>query len=689
MLDKFRFFKDKGDKKSGVAKTSSSKKTSSTSSEKDVDKSQLAAGGSAAPQDGKGGVGPGSRVGQPPPQNADQGASGGSSPKVAVKSFAKKTLGLKKKDTATSKDDLNSKRGISTSTSLQGKSLAVNGSSTASSSGAKKSSTSGKAEKADASSASATRGSSGSTGQGSPGTAKKTSKIASLAGKSSSKTSKNAASTSNLSSVSSGTGIPTPATGIPKPGSRAAKLSKEDTKSKLQSSGKEQAKSAPSAPAAVANKMSTQNLSPQVRPESPKPTARLSPQPPADHDRNGTRPGKVSSSNQVQVDDLVQVNKNAKAAAMAAASKGSVPQQASPSGKQEAPALSSTHSSKAAKSAAALLAQPQSKILSERDQKKKVKPLKVDSDTQTHASAVAVVHARMRDINKEQSSLSLSSEGSANVSSGENSKSSTSNSNNSVSSNDSVIFRPSSCDELESGVDSDTNVKATDHISSLRQSHGSSSPISQRKDSSSSSQKSSASKKMETTFDTEVRTETRDVKHTHSKETTFGDEQEEVIDIKPMQPIMRPTPYAYLRSITAGPLPRPSFHMSNNLSSQNTNSASSRLGVNRPLIDPQHIYSKSMKRTISNGHSVLESDYSSDVEFDVTGYMSDGDVLRTTSSNAAEDPNNGYMSDVNSGYMSEGGASLYAKRMQQRFREGMAAVKECMQKSTGIADEDR
>ena len=42
-----------------------------------------------------------------------------------------------------------------------------------------------------------------------------------------------------------------------------------------------------------------------------------------------------------------------------------------------------------------------------------------------------------------------------------------------------------------------------------------------------------------------------------------------------------------------------------------------------------------------------------------------------------------------SGYMSEGGASLYAKRMQQRFREGMAAVKECMQKSSGLVDDDR
>lgn len=36
-----------------------------------------------------------------------------------------------------------------------------------------------------------------------------------------------------------------------------------------------------------------------------------------------------------------------------------------------------------------------------------------------------------------------------------------------------------------------------------------------------------------------------------------------------------------------------------------------------------------------------------------------------------------------SGYMSEGGASVYARRMQQRFREGMQLVQECLDSSGG------
>jgi neuron navigator 2 len=76
----------------------------------------------------------------------------------------------------------------------------------------------------------------------------------------------------------------------------------------------------------------------------------------------------------------------------------------------------------------------------------------------------------------------------------------------------------------------------------------------------------------------------------------------------------------------------------------------------------------------------MDTDYGSDIEgFDVAaGYMSDGDILRSS-----------HVDDINSGYMSEGGASLYAKRMQQRFREGIMAVKECMQNSSGMPDDER
>lgn len=327
---------------------------------------------------------------------------------------------------------------------------------------------------------------------------------------------------------------------------------------------------------------------------------------------------------------------------------------------------------------------------------------------------------------KEHSNTSLNSDSNS-------ASNSTSNSNNSASSTDSVIFRPSSCDELESGMDSDTNsaprsprlppqpraaqnfpqahpssphqrvapnsphqrapgsphqgaapgsphlapgqnspqkpsLPYTDHITQLRQSRGSQSPSTK------------SSRKMETTFDTEVRTEEKEVVQTPPRETTIGDDTENFDeDITPMQPIMRSMPYSYLRG--PSPLPRPSFHIPS-LSCQNqhlAHSAQSRLGVNRPLIDPAKLYTHSMKRTISNCTSVLESDYSSDAEgFDIAaGYMSDGDILRS------------HQPDDCSGYMSEGGASLYARRMQQRFREGMLAVKECMQKSSGLVDDDR
>ena len=201
---------------------------------------------------------------------------------------------------------------------------------------------------------------------------------------------------------------------------------------------------------------------------------------------------------------------------------------------------------------------------------------------------------------------------------------------------------------------------------------------------------SNNSRKIETTFDGEVRTEEREVKKQESRETVIGEEAAsgdtfDVDSIKPMQPLMRSTQYNYLRSLNNSPLMRPSLHMPS-LSSQNqglAHSASSRLGVNRPLIDPSKLYTHNMKRATSNyGGSTMELDYESDAGgFDCSaGYMSDGDVLRSN-----------HPDDINSGYMSEGGASLYAKRMQQRFREGMMAVKECMQKSSGIngGDDDR
>lgn len=42
-----------------------------------------------------------------------------------------------------------------------------------------------------------------------------------------------------------------------------------------------------------------------------------------------------------------------------------------------------------------------------------------------------------------------------------------------------------------------------------------------------------------------------------------------------------------------------------------------------------------------------------------------------------------------SGYLSEGGTSAYARRMQQKFKEGMQLVKECLDGKYLDADDDR
>ncbi|XP_052317906.1 neuron navigator 2-like isoform X3 [Oncorhynchus keta] len=68
------------------------------------------------------------------------------------------------------------------------------------------------------------------------------------------------------------------------------------------------------------------------------------------------------------------------------------------------------------------------------------------------------------------------------------------------------------------------------------------------------------------------------------------------------------------------------------------------------------------------------------IAMEVTGYMSDGDVL---SKNAARPD------DVTSGYMTDGGLSLYTRRLN-RLPDGMAAVRETIQRntSTGQGDAD-
>jgi hypothetical protein len=106
-------------------------------------------------------------------------------------------------------------------------------------------------------------------------------------------------------------------------------------------------------------------------------------------------------------------------------------------------------------------------------------------------------------------------------------------------------------------------------------------------------------------------------------------------------------------------------------------------------------------RRAAPSSSALDSDcgLSDSESMTAAGYMSDGDVLHMTGGGGAGTgsgaggrlgtSNTGPGADIASGYMSESGVSQYAKRLQQRFTEGMLAVRECMTKGDIITDDDR
>ena len=334
---------------------------------------------------------------------------------------------------------------------------------------------------------------------------------------------------------------------------------------------------------------------------------------------------------------------------------------------------------------------------------------KADGNTQTNLSVLSraippplpKTEPPPRSVPRDHSNQSIgasSNKSSTNVSE-HNSDSHSSSSNSgpsghSNSSSESVIFKPSSGDEYsgsEKGGSSNTsspslNVKGihpnlqkpANNVAIVQPRHG---------------------EKVETTFDTEVRTEKVNKDGSDSgktgkettfteKGTTFVDDSGEKMDIKPMAPIMRAMPYGssgLLRGYGSPGNKILNYHNPGYATPTAAYFAStSRLGINRPLLDHGKFYSGPIRKMPSSGpNSSLDTDYNSDYDtLDyISGYMSDGDILKTN--------NAGKMDDMGSGYLSEGGASLYARRLQQRFREGMQAVKECMQKSSGLIDDDR
>lgn len=313
---------------------------------------------------------------------------------------------------------------------------------------------------------------------------------------------------------------------------------------------------------------------------------------------------------------------------------------------------------------------------------------------------------------KDQSNSSLNSDSTTASGLGDESSKSgsgASNSNNSASSTDSVIYRPpGSCDEgtaegAAKAVDAsrrETTTKPnapgessskgrppatqfTDHISSLRN---------KRNNEETQRLQQMCGGGSKTPRATAAGTRNEDCGGGGDRDDGSGAGEEMTsfdVGIKPMQPIVRSSPYAYLRSLPVS-LDRPAsgahhhHHPASPSSSIATAAGSGRL--HRPLLDPSNMYLSPGRNVggclmMGSGRYLprISADAPSDTEgFDVTaGYMSDGDILRSS-----------YLDDVNSGYMSEGGLTQYVKRIQQRFREGMLAVKECMEKSN-LGDDDR
>ncbi|CAL4071109.1 unnamed protein product, partial [Meganyctiphanes norvegica] len=155
-----------------------------------------------------------------------------------------------------------------------------------------------------------------------------------------------------------------------------------------------------------------------------------------------------------------------------------------------------------------------------------------------------------------------------------------------------------------------------------------------------------------------------------------GEEGDEVIfNIKPMQPLVRASQYGYMRGLGqhSNRTVPPSLHVSRLALQENSNTVPQK-GMR---------FSPHLKRPPGGPTDIIsESDYSDLESIDLAnGYMSDGDVLRSVGYKS------GNSSDLD-GYLSEGGASLYAHRLNQRFKEGMRQVHESMNRVQHFIQDD-
>lgn len=147
---------------------------------------------------------------------------------------------------------------------------------------------------------------------------------------------------------------------------------------------------------------------------------------------------------------------------------------------------------------------------------------------------------------------------------------------------------------------------------------------------------------------------------------TIWEEGEDVlVNIKPMQPIVRSSPYGYVRGL--GPMSSPrnaGQRMQPSLRIHSDYGETGRINSSRQFLaslDSARMYGAGMKRVLSG---CVDADYATDLDsYDMaSGYLSDGEVLRPGY--------NGRSDDIASGYLSEGGGNpVYSRKPIGRVRD--------------------
>ncbi|GFY62007.1 protein sickie [Trichonephila inaurata madagascariensis] len=149
--------------------------------------------------------------------------------------------------------------------------------------------------------------------------------------------------------------------------------------------------------------------------------------------------------------------------------------------------------------------------------------------------------------------------------------------------------------------------------------------------------------------------------------TIWEEEGDVLVNIKPMQPIVRASPYGYVRGLgplssprTVGPRMQPSLRIHSDYGE------TGRLNSSRQFLnslDSARMYGAGMKRVLSGCNSLVDPDYPNEIDsYDIaSGYLSDGEILRP-GMNCRSD-------DIASGYLSEGGTPVYSRKPIGRTRD--------------------